>query len=307
MTERCGTGNTYGVSSTLAPAPDPGETRGDLVPGVHYVATGDGERTVVLLHGFADNLTTWTRLIGPLAVDARVIAIDLPGFGRSRRRFPSPLLAGYVDVVREVLAAEGIDGPVSLVGNSMGGAVATLFATTHPDLTDRVVLIDMPGLRGVPRLWRMALSRPVEFGLRATLGAVGHRSAARGLGAFYRCVAAADPRRVDALTRADFSGPYSRRGSIPDLLPIGRALLADLAVAGLAEVVGRLEAPVLLVFGSRDILTPARVLRRVGRDGGAVVIPGCGHCPQIDQPGLLLEQLRPFLRSEPSGSRPRAA
>ncbi|SHF63217.1 Pimeloyl-ACP methyl ester carboxylesterase [Jatrophihabitans endophyticus] len=283
--------------STSLPAAVPTVRSRDAVPGVHYVVTGEGTRTVVLLHGFADNLTTWSRLVGPLAVDARVVAIDLPGFGRSERGFPTPLLDGYADVVRNVLDAEGVDWPVALVGNSMGAAVATVFADRFPDRTDRVVLIDMPGLRGVPRLWRMALSRPVEFGMRATLGAVGHRSAAWTLGAAYRVVAAADPRRIDLLAREGFATPYSRRGSVPDLLPIGRALLTDLAAAGLADVVGELRAPALVVFGSRDILTPSRVLRRIGREGGAVVIPGCGHCPQLDQPALLLEHIGPFLHA----------
>lgn len=280
------------------------------IAGVHYVATGTGPRTIVLLHGFADNLATWTRLVGPLAVNARVVAIDLPGHGRSRRRFSTPLLTGYADVVREVLDAEGITDPVALIGNSMGAAVATVFGAVYPERTERVVLIDMPGLGGVPKLWRMAFSRPVEFGLRAGIGVAGRRSsdvAQWGLGAFYRCIAAADPRRIDSLARADFAQPYARRGSVPDLLPIGRALCADLATAGLATAVSALDAPVLLVFGSRDVLTPARVLRRIGRDGGAVVIPGCGHCPQLDQPALLLEQVLPFLGVERAGRTSRAA
>ena len=53
--------------------------------GVHYTVTGDGQRTIVLLHGFSDNLTTWDRIVPRLAVSHRVIAIDLPGFGRSTR------------------------------------------------------------------------------------------------------------------------------------------------------------------------------------------------------------------------------
>jgi pimeloyl-ACP methyl ester carboxylesterase len=54
---------------------------------------------------------------------------------------------------------------------------------------------------------------------------------------------------------------------------------------------------VLLVFGARDLLTPARVLRRLGRPGGAVVLPGCAHCPQVDQPAELLTAVLPFLRA----------
>src|SRR3954451_4191121 len=98
------------------------------VDGVNYCVTGAGEHTIVLLHGFSDNLTTWNRVVPPLAVNHRVIAIDLPGFGSSSRPWPRPLLPGYVDIVRDVLDAEDVSGPVSLMGNSMGAVVSLLFA-----------------------------------------------------------------------------------------------------------------------------------------------------------------------------------
>ncbi len=262
---------------------------------MHYTVTGDGPRTVVLLHGFSDNLTTWGRIVPPLAVTNRVVAIDLPGFGRSTRCWQAPLVESYVDVIGEVLDAEGIDGPVSLIGNSMGAVVSTVFAARRPERTERVVLIDMPGLHGVPRLWRLGLSRPAELGLRTALRIVGDAPARIGLGWAYSRIACGDPRRLDPLVRSGFADPFAVKGSVPALLPLGRALLRDLATLGLDDVVGSLAAPVLLVFGSRDVLTPARVLRRTGRAGGAVVLPGCGHCPQIDQPEALLSAVAPFL------------
>jgi pimeloyl-ACP methyl ester carboxylesterase len=266
------------------------------VDGVHYTVTGGGPQTLVLLHGFSDNLTTWNRVVPPLAVSNRVIAIDLPGFGRSTRSWQPALLDGYVDVVAEVLDAEGVDGPVSLMGNSMGAAVAALFATRYPLRTAQVVLIDMPGLRGVPRVWRLAMSHPAELGLRTALRVVGHGPARYGLDWAYSHIAAGGTRRLDSFARQGFNTPYAARGSIPALLPIGRALLRELGELRLGALVGDLAVPVLLVFGSRDVLTPARVLRRLGHDGGAVILPGCGHCPQIDQPEALLSQVVPFLR-----------
>lgn len=284
----------------LVTSPPPTRER-SRVDGIHYTVTGDGPRTLVLLHGFCDNLTTWNRIIPPLAVSNRVIAIDLPGFGRSTRRWTDTLIDSYVDVVAEVLDAEGVTGPVSLMGNSMGAVVSTIFAARRPERTDRVVLIDMPGLHGVPKLWRLGLSRPAELGLRTALRIVGDRPAQFGLGWAYSRIACGDPRRLDPFVRSGFAQPYAVKGSVPALLPIGRALLRDLAAAGLDSVVGGLTAPVLLVFGSRDVLTPARVLRRVGRAGGAVVLPHCGHCPQIDQPDALLSAAMPFLAHRPVG------
>ena len=193
-----------------------------------------------------------------------------------------------------MLAAEGVRTPVSFVGNSMGAAVSAQFAARFPDATERVVLVDMPGLGTVPALWRLAMSRPAEFGLRTALRVVPHQIAARGLDWTYAHVAAADPRTLDPLARAGFSGPYAGPGRVPDLLPIGRALVDELRRADLARIVAAAATPTLLVFGSRDLLTPARVLRRLPQVD-SVVLPGCGHCPQLDQPGELLAEVLPFL------------
>ncbi len=163
------------------------------VDGVHYCVTGAGEHTIVLLHGFSDNLTTWNRVVPPLAVNHRVIAIDLPGFGNSSRPWTRPLLPGYVDIVRAVLDAEDVSGPVSLMGNSMGAVVSLLFAARYPSRADGIVLIDMPGLRSVPRVWRMAMSKPSELGLRTALRWVPDRAAQFGLGWAYTHIAAARP------------------------------------------------------------------------------------------------------------------
>jgi pimeloyl-ACP methyl ester carboxylesterase len=266
--------------------------------GVNYVATGDGGPPIVLLHGFSDNLHTWDRLVPRLAVDHRVLAIDLPGFGCSTRPWTSPLLDCYLAAVRAVLDAEGVTDPVTLMGNSMGGVVATLFAARHPERTDRVVLIDMPGLRHVPRLWRLAMSRPAELGVDALLHLVPAWAARSGLGWAYGRIAAADPRHLDPLVRRGYTTPYAARDKLVALLPLGRALLGELRTAELATLVAALDVPALLVFGSRDLLTPARVLRRIGRPGGAVVLPSCGHCPQIDRPAELLAEVIPFLRAE---------
>jgi pimeloyl-ACP methyl ester carboxylesterase len=286
----CDLGNIAGVS-VLRAVPEP-----SVIDGVNYTVTGDGAHTLVLLHGFADNLTTWNRVVPPLAVNHRVIAIDLPGFGGTTRAWRDPLFADYVEVVQAVLEAEGVTGPVSLMGNSMGAVVSALFAARYPERCDGVVLIDMPGLHAVPRMWRLAMSRPAELGVRTALRWVPDGVAQFGLGWAYSHIAAAHPRRLAPDVRIGFTTPYAAHGKVSALLPLGRVLLRELRTANLAGIVARTTVPVLLVFGSRDVLTPARVLRRLGRPGGAVVLPGCGHCPQIDQPEALLDPVVPFLR-----------
>jgi pimeloyl-ACP methyl ester carboxylesterase len=265
------------------------------VDGVNYSVTGEGEQALVLLHGFADNVATWNRVVPRLAVDYKVIAIDLPGFGATTRQWTRPLLPGYVDVVRDVLDAEGVTGPVSLMGNSMGAVVSLLFAARFPQRADHLVLIDMPALRTVPRLWRMAMSRPTEIALRTGIRGLPNGAAQYGLGMIYSYIAAARPGRLDPSVRQGFLIPYALRDRLPALFPLARVLLDELRTARLGALVAGASVPVLIVFGSRDLLTPARVLRRMDKPGGAVVLRTCGHCPQIDRPAELLSAVLPFL------------
>ena len=268
------------------------------VDGVNYSVTGDSAHTIVLLHGFADNVSTWNRVVPRLAVEHKVIAIDLPGFGATTRQWTRPLLPGYVEVLRDVLDAEGVTGPVSLMGNSMGAVVSLQFAASHPQRADRLVLIDMPALRTVPRLWRMAMSRPTEIALRTGIRGLPNGAAQYGLGMIYSYIAAARPGRLDPSVRQAFLTPYALRDRLPALFPLARVLLEELRTARLGALVADATVPVLIVFGSRDMLTPARVLRRMDKRGGAVVLRTCGHCPQIDRPVELLSAVLPFL-SEP--------
>jgi pimeloyl-ACP methyl ester carboxylesterase len=94
------------------------------------------------------------RPVPPLAERYRVIALDLPGHGRSTRPWTKPLVAGYADVVAAVLDELGIHEPVRTIGHSMGGCVAAVFAEKHCERTDRIVMIGMPGMQGVPLAWR---------------------------------------------------------------------------------------------------------------------------------------------------------
>jgi len=66
-------------------------------PRVHVAEFGAGADLVVLLHGFSDNADTWNKVAPTLAENARVLAVDLPGFGRSAPG-TTPLLSVYVSV-----------------------------------------------------------------------------------------------------------------------------------------------------------------------------------------------------------------
>ncbi|MGN6609526.1 MAG: alpha/beta fold hydrolase [Jatrophihabitans sp.] len=274
--------------------------RDETVDGVHYQVTGSGEQTLVLIHGFSDNLATWRRVVPALAVHHRVIAIDLPSHGLSQRSWRHPLLDTYVDVVDEVLAHEGIDGPISLMGNSMGGAVAALYAHQNPDRVDAVVLIGMPGVSGVPKAWRLASSRPAELWLRTVTKPVPLAPLLAAFAWTYTHAAVPHSRSIDPATVLSYCASYPDRGRLFDLHPLARALMRDLLRVRLHQVLTELPMPVMQMWGRFDPLVPARHAPRGGEH--IVVLRNCGHCPQLDAPEQVLGYVLPFFAAASGAS-----
>ena len=106
---------------------------------------GSGPPELVLLHGGAQNAHTWDTTL--LALGRAALAIDLPGHGHSGRRDdgrydPRTSAAAMAAVIEEVC-----DGPILLVGMSLGGLTANAVAAAHPDLVRRMVIVDItPGV-----------------------------------------------------------------------------------------------------------------------------------------------------------------
>jgi pimeloyl-ACP methyl ester carboxylesterase len=133
---------------------------------LHYVTSGEGERTIVLLHGFPQTWWSWHRVI-PALVEAgfRVVAPDYRGAGHSWRPaggYDKRTMAGDIRrLLREHLA---IQGPIILVGHDIGLMIAYAYAQEYRNETSHLVVMDapLPGttvfdrLRSDPRLWHFA-------------------------------------------------------------------------------------------------------------------------------------------------------
>jgi pimeloyl-ACP methyl ester carboxylesterase len=164
----------------------------------------------------------------------------------------------------------------------------------------------MPGLDSVPMLWRAAVSRPAAIAMRTAMRPVPITRLQRSFGWVYAHAASPHPSRIDPHTVTDYGSAYADRARFNELPRLARALLADLRRAQLDRILDELEVPALQVWGKHDRLVPSRHARR---QINAVVLPGCGHCPQLDSPGRVLDVIGPFLAgtAERPGSLTRAA
>jgi pimeloyl-ACP methyl ester carboxylesterase len=115
---------------------------------IHSTTTGDGSTTVILVHGYTCDESTWTEQVPELARRYRVITLDLPGHGQSDvpgvDKFSMDLFARAIEAVR----AEARADRVILVGHSMGTPVVLRYAHLYPQHTTALVFVD--GLMPAP-------------------------------------------------------------------------------------------------------------------------------------------------------------
>ena len=125
---------------------------------------------VLLLHGLLSDSTTWDPAIEPLAERGlHVIALDLVGHGRSDKPAIAYCLADFAASISAFITALDL-APVTLVGHSLGGAIAMEFARSYPHQLARLVLVSSGGLGKQVHLILRAVTLPGAGGvLRATV------------------------------------------------------------------------------------------------------------------------------------------
>ncbi len=117
---------------------------GDL--NIHYYRGGPSTaETLVLIHGFAADKDNWLRFSRHLSNDYQVIALDLPGFGDSDHPTGSYDVGTQAERLASILEAMGID-KAHVLGNSMGGHIAALYAARYPQRVSSLALFDNAGI-----------------------------------------------------------------------------------------------------------------------------------------------------------------
>jgi pimeloyl-ACP methyl ester carboxylesterase len=276
------------------------EPRFETVAGrrVRFVRKGSGP-AIVLLHGFASSIYTWKDVLPVLARDHDVMALDLPGFGQSDCP-PDVSFDEYPGVVLGLLDRLGLRR-ATLVGNSMGGAVAVVVAAEKPDRVERLVLVDAAGfnLEEKNRPW------PLRVVGSAPVAAVLDRMPLR------RLLVEASLRQVffdHALVTGDrvdeYLEPLLRPGApraIRSLLA-SRSLRPDAVQRLLAEV----RAPALILWGREDAWIPVSQADRFAEalpGSRLFVLDRSGHMPQEERPAEVARRIEEFLAAPEAATR----
>jgi pimeloyl-ACP methyl ester carboxylesterase len=269
---------------------------------VVYRVAGSGP-PVVLVHGMVNSSRHWREVALRLADNYTVIAPDLVGHGDSATPRGDYSLGAHAAVIRDLLAALGIER-ATFVGHSLGGGVAMVFFWQFPERVERLALVSSGGLgRDVSPLLRGA-ALP---GASAAIWLASHRHVT---GALHRAGGALRERgsgfgvQFQAVARA--LQPLESRGAREAFLHTLRAVIDPRGqrVAANDRLYLLNGVPTLIVWGERDRTIPiahGQAAHAAVPHSRFVTLPRAAHFPHLEDPDGLAAALRRFLlETEPA-------
>ncbi|HJT37682.1 MAG TPA: alpha/beta hydrolase [Actinomycetota bacterium] len=273
-----------------------------------YVGEAGSGPTVVFVHGFCLNASSWHYQLQGLADEFRIVVYDMRGHGESERPasddWSMEAHARDLDAVISAVA----DGPVIVVGHSMGGMALIEYCGMFPqklgDDISAIALVDttahdvMGGM--VPSAARVATPALRLLEQAATM------AAARNPEAFDR-VRKNQKNMVAMLIRLMGFGPKAHRHQLAFMTQMLEAIPAEILVPivralrtmDISSALDHIDVPTLVIVGARDRLTPraaARYLATAVHGARLEVIPHAGHMPMLEQPEAFNALLRKFLK-----------
>ena len=239
----------------------------------HYVSEGSG-RTVIILHGWGDNVVGWVQFIDKLAKQYRVVALDLPGFGKTQAPKTAWGLDEYASFVAAFVQKTELE-PWAIVGHSNGGAIALRGLGSGKLHTERLVLLASAGIRNEH------MGRSKVLGVFTKLG---------------KLIMSPLPQTTKKKIQQKV---YTLVGSDMLVAENLQETFKKIIVDDVRSDAKNIKIPTLLVYGQDDTSTPARygkILHGLLADSRLDILPQAGHFVHLDQPDKTLEMMKDFLQ-----------
>lgn len=288
----------------------------DLGGPLHGIDYGGQGRLVLLVHGLSGSSVNWVSIAEGLTAYGRVLAPELPGFGRTPPAGRSASIEEQAAQLADLIRRES-DLPALVIGNSMGAMTAMILAGRNPELVDRLVLFNSPSpspsVLGMAPIWVTVMILYLIPGLnRALLAWLHNQGTADQRTQAGLDMIAAKPDRISRSTRHLHSRVTAERNSMPWMhsahLEGYRSVMRNLIpYSRFDRMVRRVDAPTLLMHGTLDMVVPVAAAERLAStrpDWTYRPLVGVGHIPMMETPDLCLEVLGEFMASTPAFQQP---
>ncbi|XP_061430344.1 monoacylglycerol lipase abhd6-A-like [Lethenteron reissneri] len=257
--------------------------------------------SLLFLHAFSANKDMWLPLLRFLPRDRHVVCVDMPGHeGTTRAHGDDYSLQGQVIRIKQFVAAVGLDAaPFHLLGTSMGGGVAGVYAATHPGDVHTLTLICPAGL-----------DAPTESRFVGELRAAEAAGDFTGVSLIPR--SPAQVARMLQLVTYSFKLPQQILQAMVDVrrdhndfyLQLLTAITAERSRFRLHETMHLITAPTLVVWGKQDQVldvSGAVLLSAVLPRCRVELLDDCGHTVTMERPHETARLLLAFLAHTESG------
>ncbi|MGC4814592.1 alpha/beta fold hydrolase [Micromonospora sp. DT228] len=261
------------------------------------MAAGTSGSPILLVHGFPETWWTFHKLIPLLAVNHRVFAVDLRGFGDSDNEpgeYDSKTSAEDLHLLIEQLGV----GPVHLTGQDISGATVFRLATTHPQDVRSFTAIEMglPGF-GLEALADITHGGAWHIGVLATPGIPEMLLAGRErefLGQFAFPAMSATPGAITDTDIDEFVRTYARPDGWRGATGLYKSMLQEgPEIKTLAQTRG-LKAPVLAVGAGGGPFTAGTMSQATTTEVSSVTLDGVGHYAAMEAPEELAKAILDF-------------
>lgn len=232
---------------------------------VNFIDYGEGKNTIVLLHGWGQNIEMMKPVGDRFKKNNRIIIIDLPGFGMSDEPSNVWSLNDYVECIKDLLDNLEISNPI-LIGHSFGGKISLLYASKYK--VEKLVLFGSPFKQEIKKLSlktkilkflkRVPVINKLEGFAKKHIGSIDYRHASE----------------------------------------VMRKIMVEHVNLDIEEAVKKIKCPTLMVWGTMDQEVPverAYELEKLIEDAGVVTYEGCSHYAYLERLEQTISVLKSFI------------
>ncbi len=265
---------------------------------VAYCDEGNGEQTLVFIHGLANYLSSWKYQIKTLKNKFRCVAMDLPGNGLSSRGDYPYSMFFYAECVYKLIEQLNLKNVV-ICGHSMGGQIAIILALRYPHLIEKLILIAPAGFENFNSRDVLLFEQGLSFGNMFYSDEAGIESSI--MQSFYL------PNKEANHIISDLKNLLQNQ-SLTQWKAMCKGSIMGMLNEQVSQYIQNITCNTLIIFGNKDhfipnkILHPFQTTEEIAKYGEAVIInsklllvPNAGHFVHIEKHDVVTNSISSFL------------
>ena len=231
---------------------------------VNYIDYGTGDKVIVLLHGWGQNIEMM-KPVGDRLKGNRIIIVDLPGYGGSNEPDYVWTIYDYVECIKELLDSLDVKKPI-LIGHSFGGKISLVYASKYD--VEKLILFGSPYKKGKEKLSvKVRILKKVK--------------------------------KIPVLNKLEgFAKKHMGSTDYKNASEMMRKILVSTVNLDVTEDVKKIKCPTLIIWGTLDKAVPiedAYELEKLIPDAGVVVYEGCTHYAYLERLNQVVNVIKVFI------------